>query len=142
LKVAPAKPAAAVPQKKASETVDNVNVSADFKDWYKQGLEKFGKKYDSSLMKFLLSLKSEEEIDEYLSEYVGQSPAARDFVEEFKRFRSFELSGCKGANSQAAGGKKKNKQKAKQDKKIDPSLLGFGVAKRPGMVQSAEEIDD
>lgn len=49
-----------------------------------------GKKPDLTLMNFLLSCSSNQEIQDYIDAYIGESPASKKFADEFIRLKSFE----------------------------------------------------
>lgn len=137
LKAEPTAPKKSViPTTRSNETValGQVNmISADFKEWYKRSLGSLGKKYDSSLMTFLLSLQSELEIEEYLKEYVGTTGQARQFIDDFKKFRSFELNVVKQKKQQ------QKKTSKKKGEKLDPSVLGFHSERKPGMLTQDDQ---
>ena len=67
-----------------------VEVSQEFKDWFKKGLKKLNKSVDPSFMSFLLSLNSDKETIDYMAEYIGNSTAAQKFAQEFIANKSFE----------------------------------------------------
>ena len=70
---------------------EELSVSQDFKDWFKKGLKKLNKSVDPpSFMNLLLSLNSDKEIMDYMSDYIGNSSAAQKFAQEFLANKSFE----------------------------------------------------
>ncbi|KAL9644480.1 hypothetical protein ABK040_009346 [Willaertia magna] len=83
-------PALSVPSNgKSNPFGQSDDVSQDFKEWFKKSVKKF-KPVDNSFMYFLLSLNSEKEVVEYITEYLGDSAPVQKFAQEFIANKSFE----------------------------------------------------
>jgi len=94
---------------------------------------------DTTLSHFLFSLQNDDEIQSYLSMYLGSSEAVNTFAREFtlrKRAargigesRDFQTVGRSGKAAAADDWEpsKAGKKKGKGKKAVDPSLLGFSV---------------
>jgi len=69
-----------------------VKISRDFEDWcLKQMSEIEGENLDGrSLIHFLMTLNSGDEIREYILTYLGDSPKSREFADGFIQHKKFE----------------------------------------------------
>ena len=79
-----AKPAAAV---SAKESFGGKEMSKDMADWCTVQLKRLNGSDDLTLVQFCMSLDSAVEIRQYLSEYLGSSPAVTNFATDFINYR-------------------------------------------------------
>ena len=169
---APASPAPATPKTRLATEVKGTPVPASpaknsaspslfggsplskpFEAWCRQEMVQLAQSDDLTLIFFLLSLTSDEEVREYVIQYLGNTAAVRRFSEEFIRRKALDAtddwrtvtSGASARNAQvdptsalaaqvlheqqaaAGGGGKKKKKKKKGGEKVDPSMLGFST---------------
>jgi len=111
--------------------------SVAFEKWCRNQLRHINGSDDITLVYFLCSLTNQAEVSQYVQQYLGTSPEARKFAEDFiamyKQLADCEGGTVKGDNQaakstpQPAGNSKKGKKKKNKGGKLDASMLGFGV---------------
>merc|ERR1712046_371902 len=98
---------------------------------------------NTTLTHFLFSLQNDNEVESYLTMYLGESPAVMSFAKEFSlrkraargtgESRDWQMAGKSGkpapapASSNDAFTTAKRKGSKKKACAVDPSLLGFSV---------------
>eukprot|EP00455_Lapot_gusevi_P005049 TRINITY_DN1212_c0_g1_i9.p1 TRINITY_DN1212_c0_g1~~TRINITY_DN1212_c0_g1_i9.p1 ORF type:complete len:202 (-),score=96.61 TRINITY_DN1212_c0_g1_i9:112-693(-) len=109
-------------------------LSADFETWCREEMTKLTGSDDITLVSFLNTLDSPNQIREYLHQYLGDSPAVEQFYNNFLINRDFDRNkgvtkvASTAAASPVAAATANKKKKTSAKKKVDPSMLGFTYA--------------
>jgi len=64
-------------------------LSHEFEEWCRQKLKQITGNTDTTLPRFLITLKSEQEIREYTVELLGAGPLVQEFIAGFMQHRDF-----------------------------------------------------
>jgi len=120
-------------------------MSSEFQKWCQEQMRELLGSEDTTLTEFLMTVESADEIQSYVSEYVGGGDASVKFVHEFLRRRTFEraakpvvasesnaaASAAAAAGASSSSSAKKRSRRGKGNK-ADPASLGFGVESQNG----------
>jgi len=77
-------------KKKGGNVFGGPAMSKEFEDWCKMHLTKLVGSPDTTLVEFLMTVDSEEEIREHLYTYLGKSGAVREFASGFLQHKNFQ----------------------------------------------------
>merc|ERR1712216_418681 len=104
---------------------------AELLKWSGAQLQKLCGNPDTTLVHFLMSLKTEDEVKQYIIEYLGDTPKVRKFAAEFYD-RRYHAEFKAGARKGASGGAPKIVKAPEQPDAAAASAGGGGKKKKKG----------
>eukprot|EP00735_Rhodelphis_limneticus_P006234 TRINITY_DN18612_c0_g1::TRINITY_DN18612_c0_g1_i1::g.1186::m.1186 TRINITY_DN18612_c0_g1::TRINITY_DN18612_c0_g1_i1::g.1186 ORF type:complete len:182 (+),score=64.40,sp/Q5U236/GGYF2_XENLA/32.62/2e-09 TRINITY_DN18612_c0_g1_i1:79-546(+) len=125
---APPQPSYAQSSAASNNAFGGPEVSSEFREWCKEQMYTLNNKSkDLTLIEFLLSLNSKDEVWDYAYQYLGRRPEVTQFIETFLQRKVFEADSFTSGGNSGAFEDKKGKKKAKKGAKLTAELLGFSV---------------